>query len=117
MLPKLLTTLFVGAVATVALAADKPAMPTINLGRTSIAAISGSSVKELGPTEEPAEAKADEVAQPKAGTAARSPEAQDRRNRELAVRPFLFGACITAGAIVGMLLISRWQRRKGNHVQ
>jgi len=48
-------------------------------------------------------------------TAAVDPdEAQERRNRELAWRPFVFGACITAGAIVGMFLL-QWWRKKRNH--
>ena len=48
-------------------------------------------------------------------TAPEPPDAQARRNRELAMRPFLFAACITAGAIAGMLLISWWRKRKGRH--
>jgi len=43
------------------------------------------------------------------------PEAQARRNRELAVRPFLFAAFLTAGAVIGMLLVSRRRKRKGHH--
>jgi len=47
--------------------------------------------------------------------ASESPDAQARRNRELAVRPFVFAACITAGAVLGMLLMARWRKRKLSH--
>jgi len=45
------------------------------------------------------------------------PDAEARRNRELAVRPFFFAACLTAGAIIGMLLVSWWRKRKGRHLR
>lgn len=56
-------------------------------------------------------------AQPQAGTASESPEDQARRNKELAVRPFLFAACLTIGAVIGMLLVSRWRKRKRDRKQ
>ncbi len=59
------------------------------------------------------EAATSGVAQKRPVPAAGREEAQERRNRELAIRPLVFGACLTVGAIVGIYLLARRRRSRG----
>jgi len=61
----------------------------------------------------PDDARASEAATQRATVAAEPGESQDRRNRELALRPFVYGALIAAGAIAGMLVVS-WRRKRAH---